>query len=133
MTTPAYALSDFDVNGVTVQARPTGWDGEDVDGYGNDIAGEPVYPNVWVTTCPSCGNMIEIKKEEVYVSEDGTEFCVKCNDCESGKPFKRLQFSQGSDGPDIAVFLDPIEAGLFSIEHDSELLKQLDEELAKSL
>ena len=132
MTTPAYALSDFDINGTIVQARPVGWDGEDVDGFGNDISGNPVYPTLWVTTCPHCGNMVEIRKEEVFISEDNTEFCVKCNSCESGKPLKRIQFGQES-GPDTAVFLDPIEAGLFSMEHDSKLLKQLDKELAKSL
>lgn len=133
MTTPAYALSDFDINGTAIQARPVGWDGEDADGFGMDVAGEPVYPNAWVTTCPFCGNMVEVKKEEIYISEDGTEFSVKCDSCKSGKPFKRLQFDNDSDGPDTAVFIDPIKAGLFTMEHDDKLLEQLDKDLAKSL
>jgi len=134
MTTPAYALSDFNVNGTTIQARPTHWDGEDVDGVGNDIKGDPVYPDAWVTTCPFCGNMIEVKKEEVYISDDDVEFCIKCETCDSGKPQKRLQFSGETVAePDAAAFIDPIDAGLFSMDHDKKLLKQLDKDLAKSL
>jgi hypothetical protein len=130
MTVPAYSLYDFNINGITIQARPSGWDGVDEDGCGNDINGNIVYPNEWVTTCPHCGYLVYIKKAEVYISTDNTQNSYRCDNCDAGKPQKSLQFVESSE-PETATFLDPIESGLFSIEYDAKLLAELDE-LAKS-
>ncbi len=123
-----YSLLEIHISNETLLARPVAWDVEDADGFGNDMNGNPINAVGWHTTCPSCGNLVEFGKEDIYVGRDGSEHNVKCCTCDSGKKFKKTQhLTPGS--PETATYVDPITAGLFTVGYDLEVLEQLDEKL----
>jgi hypothetical protein len=77
---PAYDLRDIIIKGEVVQARPIQWDGKIYDGFGNDENGNPVMPISWVTTCPSCGNMVQFGIKDYVGTKDGIDV-VHCAQC----------------------------------------------------
>jgi len=141
--TECYKLIDIMCGGEQLQARPVDWDREVVDGFGNDQKGDPVNAIGFHTTCPSCGNLVDFKKCDLYVGKDKSENNIKCEFCGCGAEFDKSQY-EGKEGEEVVekkiklpslkakrlVFRDPITDGLFDEEIDLKLLKKLD--LAKS-
>tara|TARA_R100001244_G_scaffold25113_2_gene25422 strand:- start:79985 stop:80398 length:414 start_codon:yes stop_codon:yes gene_type:complete len=130
----AYDLLYVTIGNEEVGARPTAWDAQDETGQGVDIAGKEINAIAWMTTCPGCGEMVDVLKPGLYIATDGTEFCFSCISCGAGKEVKKLQFSTEvevvkKETPDVAVFIDPIKEGLFDNEVDHDVLLSLDEGL----
>lgn len=136
--TECYKLVDVVCGGHQLQARPVGWDGEDVDGFGNDKKGYPVIAIEFHTTCPQCGNLVDFNKCDLYVGKDRSENNIKCETCGCGADFLKPQHAGNKKGitekkiklsafgAEKLIFRDPIADGLFDEEVDLELLKKLD-------
>lgn len=123
-----YELITVQVKGETVLARPVAWDREIYDGEGNDAKGDPANPTEYQASCPHCGNLIHFSNDDIYEGITGADN-VKCEEC--GAHAKKADVEDDPDTtsaiePKEVTFLDPIADGLFDLDVDLDLLKELD-------
>jgi hypothetical protein len=116
---PCYELIDVLIGNTSIKARPTGWNREIYDGFGNDQFGRPVEAVSYETVCPHCSQLLSFAKDDIYESSDGTKDNIRCTLCKIGKPeIEKDQYE--------ARYIDPIGSGLFGEEVDLERLKSID-------
>lgn len=131
-----YSLTSVRIKSEGIYARPVGWDRPDEDGFGNGKNGRPIQAIEWHTTCPFCGNLIHFGLDSLYVAEDGSANNIRCEECNSGNPFKKSQ-SDPEPPKDRMVLEDKTASWSFPGGEldliDWEKLALVDAELAKSL
>lgn len=128
--TTCYNFIDIKLASEKIQARPTGWDREIYDGFGNDKNGNPAIATEFEATCPYCGNLVQFSKGDIFKDslEDDN---IKCTSCNKGNKAVGQEVVVETQvlpefQPKKQVFIDPIESGLFDIDVDIELLKKVE-------
>jgi hypothetical protein len=139
MSISAYDLIEIIVGPHESTARPIEWDGKDYDGQGNDEHGKPIGAIIYMTTCPGCAQLLQFKKEDLYIAADKTVNNVKCGICKLGRPSVPtpdevhdliVVLDEPSDLPEedeseslpSNIFVDPVLNGDFTIPVDADRL-----------
>lgn len=133
--TSCYDLITIKLKNEIIQARPVAWDREIADGFGNDVRGNPVTAVEFHATCPYCGNLVHFTSDDIYKDKQEKDN-VKCLMCRAGSEVgnvgapkelkKTLAGGPKAIESKVLVFIDPIADGLFDLEVDHDLLKELD-------